>query len=378
MKNDQDQEGFVGKMEETTGPAAPMGEQLVAQGATIVKLENQTQMTVAVQRPRDEVKILAAALKELDTYPSMADEVLYRKPVGKENGVQKYAEGLSIRTAESLANRWCNSAFGCDIIHDDEQGVILAAVFLDYESNTRRVLQKKVSRMYKASQSAGGGMKRTPDDRFYDVVVPANQSKLLREVILRSLPAGLKLEYENRARQIMLGGDAKKLTTKLVQGFIRLGVSKSKLEELAGKRIDDLTPEEIANLIATGNAIREGETTIEQLIVEKSASEKLTERMTAAGKEAPKGPDADKKPETEAKTTPTDPVPASAATSGGLTGPKLALYEAVAEMAAGDLLEMNAVLAKLSGGVIKDKETLIKADDAMVASVAKKVSSKKG
>lgn len=328
-------------------PADNPQAELLREGAAIVRLENNTQMQIAVQRPRDEAKILSDALKELDLYPSMAEEVMYSKPVGKDdNGKMKYAEGLSIRTAESLANRWSNSAFGCEIVTEDEQGVILAAVFLDYEANTRHVVQKKVSRYYKAKT---GEKRLHPPDRFTDIVIPANQSKLLREVILRSLPAGLKKEYEEKARKILGSGDKMKRSTKLVAGFLRLGVSKSKLEELAGKKVDDLTPEEITDLIGVGNAIRDGETTIEQLIVEKTAGEKLADRMgNGTAKPAE------------------DQKPLETPTGAGLTGMRLSLYEKVADMAAGDILEMNKILTTLSGGKIKSKDDLVGAADKLV------------
>lgn len=53
---------------------------LVSQGATIVKLENETQMAIAIQRPRNEAKILESALHELDLYPSMARKVFTINP----------------------------------------------------------------------------------------------------------------------------------------------------------------------------------------------------------------------------------------------------------------------------------------------------------
>ena len=354
---DKEQEGFVGKMD--TGGS--MGEQLVAQGNALVKLENMTQMQVSIQRPRDEVKILSASLKELETYPSMAEEAIYRKPVGKEGNEMKYAEGLSIRAAESLANRWSNSAYGCDIISEDKEGVTIAAVFMDYENNTRHVISKKVSRSYKKQN---GSIVTHAPDRFADVVIPANQSKILREVINRSLPAGLKKEYEDKARAIMLSGDAKKMSTRLIAGFIRIGVSKSKLEELAGKKIEDLNAEEIANLIALGNTIKDGETTLEQLIIEKNNAEKLQDVMSGDGK----SPDA-AKPADPGTQSASSPAP----TEAGLSGDRLALYNLAASKGAGDLFETDALLAKHSSNLIKNKADLLKADDALVASVLKKL-----
>lgn len=337
--------------------------EILKEGGALIRLENTTQMQIAVQRPRDEAKILSDSLKELELYPSMAEEVLYSKPVGKEEGTnqQKYVTGLSIRTAESLANRWTNSAYGCDVIAEDADSVTLAAVFMDYENNTRHVMQKKVSKSYKAK---GGAIVRYPPDRFNDVVLPANQSKLLREVILRSLPAGLKSEYEDKARTILGAGDKTNRSNKMLRAFLRLGIAKSQLEELAGKKVADFTNDDISEYIGIHNALRDGETTMGQLIAEKTGAEKLGDRMNKNGQQ-PQG-------------APAQPsTPAAAPTPAGLTGMRLALYEKVAEMAAGDMLEMGKILTNLSGGKIKGKEDLIAAADDVVSAAIDKMGGKK-
>ena len=336
--------------------------ELLREGAALIRLENNTQMQIAIQRPRDEAKILSDSLKELELYPSMADEVLYSKPVGKEDGVQKYATGLSIRTAESLANRWTNSAYGCDIIAEDAESVTLAAVFMDYENNTRHVLQKKVSRFYKNKQ---GVKTMTPPDRFADVVIPANQSKILREVILRSLPAGLKTEYEDKARAILGAGDKVNRSNKMLRSFLRLGISKSQLEEIAGKKVSEFSPDDITAHIAIHNALRDNETTVEQLIAEKTAGEKLADRLgntkTTPGEPSKTSPDA----QSGAGQTPNAIKPLNAS-SEGLIGSRLALWEKISEMAAGDAFEMGKIASNLSGGKITDRESLITAADIVV------------
>lgn len=368
--NDTTKQELLQKMPTGDNPQA----ELLREGAALIRLENNTQMQIAIQRPRDEAKILSDALKELELYPSMADEVLYSKPVGKEDGVQKYATGLSIRTAESLANRWTNSAYGCDIIAEDAESVTLAAVFMDYENNTRHVLQKKVSRYYKNKQ---GVKVMTPPDRFADVVIPANQSKILREVILRSLPAGLKTEYEDKARVILGAGDKVNRENKMLRAFMRLGISKSQLEEIAGKKVSEFSPDDITAHIAIHNALRDGETTVEQLIAEKTAGEKLADRLG------------------NAKTTPVEPSKTSPdaqggagqapnagkplnASSEGLTGSRLALWNKIGEMAGGEPSEMGKIASNLSGGKITDRETLITTADIVVQeAIAKMTGGKK-
>jgi hypothetical protein len=236
--------------------------ELVSEGATIIKLENQTQMAIAVQRPRDESRILADSLKELDLYPSMAKEAIYTKPVGKDDtGNQKMVEGLSIRAAESLGNRWSNSSYGTEIISEDEEAATIASVFLDYQANTRHVTMARVSKFYKNRQ---GQIIRYSPDRF-DTTLKANGSKLLREVILRSLPAGLKKEYETKARNILKKEPVAQQRTAVLERFSDLGVNEDQLAAWKEKPLKEWKREDILDALGLANAIRDGEASIDSV-----------------------------------------------------------------------------------------------------------------
>lgn len=237
-------------------------EKLVAMGNTLVKLENDTQMAVSVQRPRNEQEILEKALRELDLYPSMAEEAIYNKPVGKKEikgeWVMTYAEGLSIRTAESLANRWKNSAYGADIVSEDDESITIAAVFLDYENNTRHVMQARVSKSYTTKEKKV--MQLTPDR--LDLKIKAEQSKLLREIILRSIPAGLKREYRLKAEKMLKGDKLSTRRTALVERFFEMGVPVEALIQHKGKEIKDWKHDDLTEMLGIYNAIRDGEISI--------------------------------------------------------------------------------------------------------------------
>lgn len=237
---------------------------LVAQGDSLIKLENDTQMQIAIQKPRDEGKILHAALKELDLYPSMAEEVLYNKPVGKdpETGKQKIVEGLSIRSAESLANRWSNSAYGIVLVEDDptKDFAIIGASWVDYENNTRHAVQRRVSRFYTDRYKK---TQLLAPDRF-DTILMANGSKILREIILRSLPAGLKKEYENKARQLLKGEKLQNRRIAILQRFEPLQVTQADLEKYVAKPMKQWAHEQITSLLGLYNAIVDGETDIKE------------------------------------------------------------------------------------------------------------------
>lgn len=247
-----------GQKQTVESAQAPM--ELVAQGATIVRLENAEQMAIAVQRPRDEALILHDCLHELDLYPTMAREAIYNKPVGKDDkGEMKYAEGLSIRAAESLGNRWNNSSYGVEIVSEDEETATIAAVFLDYEKNTRHVAMQRVSKFYKTK---GGQIVRHAPDRF-DLVLKANSSKNLREIVLRSLPAGLKKEYETKARNILKKEPLAQQRTAILERFAELGVSVQQLETWKSRPIKEWKKEDIIEALGVVNALRDGELSIE-------------------------------------------------------------------------------------------------------------------
>jgi len=259
-------------------------EKIISQGNALVKLENSTQMQVAIQRPRDESKILGSALHELDLYPSMAEEAIYNKPVGKDKDDKdkmKYAEGLSIRTAESLANRWNNSAYGGDIVGEDEESATIAAVLLDYETNTRHVIQKRVSKFYKSYQ---GKVVQYSPDRF-DIVVAANMSKALREVILRSLPGGLKKEYENKAKKLLKGDKLDNRRKGIVVRFEGIQITQAQLETYKKKPLKEWKHEDITELLGLFNAIRDGELEAENIFGKKKTEEKTEEsKLKFAGR----------------------------------------------------------------------------------------------
>ena len=229
---------------------------LLQSGNALVRLENTTQMTIAVQRPRNETQVLASALATLATYPDAAEEAVYNKPVGFEGGKQNYAEGLSVRAAEDLMQRWGNCAAGVDIVEVDGDNRLVTGVFCDYERNVRIAIPRRVSAKYKQSAKKGGAVvTRSPE--MFDQVTNAEVSKALREAVLRGLPAGLKKAYMQKAKEIIGKGakDNSKTITSLVSAFGEHGVSAGVIERHLGHPCSDITPQEVVELRGIYNAI---------------------------------------------------------------------------------------------------------------------------
>lgn len=250
------------------GDSGTVGEELaaqVSQGNTIIRLENDTQMAIAVQRPRDNKAVLKEALDVLELSPTLVEGAIYSKPVGKDpqTGQQKYAEGLSIRSAEELRRIYGNNSAGTSIIEDRKDDAVIGAAFLDMEKNTRYAEEQVVSKFYKTRQ---GQIVQHPPDRFADVVLKAHKSKLLREVILRSLPAWLKSEFEAKARDLAMKGNLPALRSKMTQKFTELNVTEEMILKHLGKAaLKDITREDIVTMRGVFNAIRDGEQTADDV-----------------------------------------------------------------------------------------------------------------
>lgn len=226
----------------------------------MMKLENDTIQSMALARPRDHARIKAAIAQQINAYPSFAESVVYCKPVGKDDdGRMKYARGLSIRAAEALAEAYGYCRVRSSATPLPDGNAFVEATFTDYQSG--RIWQDGgvVSRHYKTKR---GAMAAHPEDRFWNVVVKAEVSRRIREVITRSVPPGLRAELQEMAERAV----AKLLTpekmSQIVRKFSQLGVTIEQLEQHVGRTQKvGWTEQDRLDLLGIYQAIQDGETT---------------------------------------------------------------------------------------------------------------------
>lgn len=295
---------------EPMAESTPVPMDLLRGGATVVRFENETQMAIAIQRPRDIKKIKAAALEELEEFPDMAEDVVYLSPVGKdERGVQQYAEELNIRAAENLFRIWGNASCGVMPLSEDDDKVTFVAVMVDYETNGRLQRFGYASKKYK---SAEGRITVTPPDRFAKTTLPAAISRVLRETILRSLPHGLKEAYKEKAYDIFgkkfNPEECKIQWAKLITAFTEFGINATELGEHLGKpHGKNLTARDILNLRTLFKDLKSGEKKKGE-IFDKWAGAKTEEDPLGPGRHRPeKTGKEEEKPKSE--TAPADLPP---------------------------------------------------------------------
>ena len=227
-----------------------------------MRMENETIMAECRVRPRDLEAIKEELAEQLRVFPELADASIYRKPVGKnEQGVMQYAEGLSIRAAEVLAEMYGYNRVRADVSPLDDLRVKIDASFTDFQRG--RVWQDGgiVTKQYK---SKGGKVAVHPDDRFYSIVVKAEASRRLREVILRSINAALKAWYEAQCVAVLSATLDDKAVNQIVKSFAGIGVTEAQLESVTRPRAMGWTSQDRLTLVGLWNAIKDGETSSEE------------------------------------------------------------------------------------------------------------------
>ena len=247
----------------------------VQQGATIVQIENDTQRTIAIQRPRDEEKVLRDALKELELYPQFAEKAYYVIPYkDRSEGGEKIVnvEGPSIKAAMALGRRWGNAANGGRIIGEDDKRIQMEGVFLDYETNFRTVRPMSISKT--AWSKKLGKVIPLRDDRL-NMAIQAGASKAIRNAILAALPVGLVEEYTATAKKIAASGVKRKGETvkplkermeAMFKAFVTLGAQKKDVDAYLSEHKELENDEAVlAHMIGVFNAITDNQASLEEV-----------------------------------------------------------------------------------------------------------------
>lgn len=248
------------------GPVIGGAAALVAQGATLMRVENESMLAVAIQRPRDEEKVLKAALKELQLVPEEARRAYYAIPYRERQLDGSYkmvnVEGPSIKAAMALARRWGNCSVTARTLNEDATGADIAGIFVDFETNFRVERPMRVSKVQK--RRAGGSY--TLDPQKWLIALQASASKAARNAALNGLPAYLVAAYMKQAKTIAAGdpdskADPKKVD-RVLDAFKRYEVTLELLEKHLGAKRDEWMGDDLATLIGIGNAIKDGQMTV--------------------------------------------------------------------------------------------------------------------
>ncbi len=235
--------------------------------AQLNQSEIDTQITTAKRYPRS-IKTFRMQATELATLDEeTATECFYALPRGG-----KTIEGASARFAEMIMSCYGNCRAGARVIAEDGKFVTAQGAFIDLEKNIAITYETK----RKITDKKGY---RYSDDM---IVVTANAacSIALRNAILKGVPKVFWSPIYKQVKKVAIG-DVKTLTSRrdaMMAYFLKLGVLEEQVLELLGREsLQSVTLEDLAVLKGLATAIKEGDTTVEEVfLISKKENKKAT------------------------------------------------------------------------------------------------------
>jgi len=259
----------------------------------LMRSQTQFHTAVAVQRPRNLDKVVAAVLREAEF---AGDAFYYSFPMGG-----KKIEGPSIGLAMAVAREWSNCAVPVEYYETATEWVFNAH-FVDLERGftVSRVFRKKKGK---------GVFKKLEDDRAEDMTFQAAQSRAIRNVVLAGVPRWLTDKAKERAKDAVLKGISKEglavATDKALKFLAGYGISEERVLAVLDKPKHEWASEDIAALRGMASQLKDGQATPEQLF---PATEAKEERPKAATPQEATKVKRGRAPKAEAPVTPSSPA----------------------------------------------------------------------
>ena len=262
---------------------------------------------MALMRPRN---VFQARSKILDACkrPGFAESAIFRKPVGKKDGVQQFVEGPSIRFAEEAIRDLGNIDVRQQVVYEDDEKRVVCVTVMDLENNvawpTEVAVSKRIERSFvKEGQKVHCTRKNSYGKNVYvvdaseDEIITKQQamvSKALRTAALRIVPGDILEEALNQVRETLTKKDQqdpKGALKRVLDAFNGMGISPAELEKFLDHSLESITPSEIQDLRGTYQSLKDGDSNWKDVLAAVEAEK------TKAKKEAEKPHDGPKAPE---------------------------------------------------------------------------------
>ena len=218
------------------------------------------QIATAHQFPRSLAKFKENALALVTLDEETAASCLYRRPVGRDrDGNETYAEGMSIRMAEIVAGCYGNLRVGTRTIESTPRYVVVQGVAHDLESNFLSTAECKESTVKRNGQPY--------DERMRVVIEKAAAAKARRDAIFQVVPRASAKFLETAAKNLLFcnASSITKWRTRIAAWVKTLGIEEARVwKSLGVDGADDLKQSEIETLIGIQNALKSGDTTLDE------------------------------------------------------------------------------------------------------------------
>lgn len=218
----------------------------------------QAQVSTARQYPRSITTFIRRATEMATLTPEIAASCVYALPRGG-----KAIEGPSARLAEIVAHAWGNLRIQAGATDHDAKYITARGEAWDVESNVAIAFEVR-RRITKANG-------QTYDDDMITVTGNAAASIALRNAVFKTVPSSFWKPIYQKCRQV-IAGDAKTFAVRrddMLKAFLVVGVTTERLcASLSLKGVQDISLDHMATLVGILNALKEGETTVEEAFPE--------------------------------------------------------------------------------------------------------------
>lgn len=226
---------------------------------SVSRAEIDQQISTAKRYPRSLTKVRQEMVEMATLDEETAAACFYSLPRGGKN-----IQGPSIRLAEIALSCYGNIRAGTRIIETVVDGsspyVAIQAICHDLEKNIAVMMEKR--RRITGKKSKGGII----DEDDINLAANAGSAIAFRDAMFKVIPGILLRPVYEAAKKVAIG-DAKTLSdrrVRAIEAFQKMGVAADRVLGSIGKtKVDEVTLEDLENLIGTFTAIKEGSTTIE-------------------------------------------------------------------------------------------------------------------
>ena len=262
----------LAEVEPFTGELGTYSPPPLTPSVPLMRSQTQFHTAMAVQRPRNLDKVVAAVLREAEF---AGDAFYYSFPMGG-----KQIEGPSIGLAMAVAREWSNCAVPVEY-YETPMEWVFTAHFVDLERGftVSRVFRKKKGK---------GVFKKLDEDRAEDMTFQAAQSRAIRNVVLAGVPRWLTDQAKERAKDAVLRGISKEglaaATEKALKFLAGYGISEARVIGVLGKSRQEWASEDIASLRGLASQLKDGQATAAQLFPEVAAAPEPTPKESKGKK----------------------------------------------------------------------------------------------
>ena len=241
--------------------------------------EAQGKLLIAQKFKRDEAAAYAAIMAACSR-KALAEQAFYAYPKGGQT-----IKGLSIRFAEEIARLWGNIDYGLRELSQKDGESEMQAYCWDLQTNTMSSQNFTV----RHERHTRNGVSSLTDPRDVYELTANMGARRLRARILAVLPADLIEAAEEQLNKTLAGKSDVPIADrikKMLVAFAKFGVTKELIEKRAGKETTAFFEEDVVELGAIFNSIRDANTKASEWFALKEQGENTVLSVIASAKAA--------------------------------------------------------------------------------------------